>query len=44
MADVRLTTSSYLVLGIIGKLGESGVYDAKGNFDIDRAPFVVAVP
>ncbi|MEU2714370.1 hypothetical protein [Streptomyces sp. NPDC007205] len=29
IADARLTTSSFLVLGIIDKLGEASAYDVK---------------
>ncbi|UQA92067.1 PadR family transcriptional regulator [Streptomyces halobius] len=39
MADVRLTTSSYLVLGIIDKLGEASAYDVKGEAARTVAPF-----
>lgn len=39
MADVRLTTSSYLVLGIIEKLGEASAYDVKGEAARTVAPF-----
>ncbi|NUP22995.1 MAG: PadR family transcriptional regulator [Streptomyces sp.] len=39
MADVRLTTSSYLVLGIIDKLGEASAYDVKVEAARTVAPF-----
>ncbi|MFF8356498.1 PadR family transcriptional regulator [Streptomyces chartreusis] len=39
MADVRLTTPSYLVLGIIDKLGEASAYDVKGEAARTVAPF-----
>ncbi|MGD1223480.1 PadR family transcriptional regulator [Streptomyces krungchingensis] len=39
MADARLTTSSYLVLGIIDKLGEASAYDVKGEAARTVAPF-----
>ncbi|MEU5087803.1 PadR family transcriptional regulator [Streptomyces sp. NPDC021356] len=39
MADVRLTTSSYLVLGIIDKLGEASAYDVKVEAAATVAPF-----
>ncbi|MFI0961160.1 PadR family transcriptional regulator [Streptomyces sp. NPDC021080] len=39
MADARLTTASYLVLGIIDKLGEASAYDVKGEAARTIAPF-----
>lgn len=39
MADARLTTSSYLVLGIIDKLGEASAYDVKVEAGRTVAPF-----
>ncbi|WP_329242595.1 PadR family transcriptional regulator [Streptomyces sp. NBC_01478] len=39
MADVRLTTSSFLVLGIIDKLGEASPYDVKTEAARTVAPF-----
>ncbi|MET7982018.1 PadR family transcriptional regulator [Streptomyces sp. NPDC005281] len=39
MADARLTTASYLVLGIIDKLGEASAYDVKGEAARTVAPF-----
>ncbi|MFF8731875.1 helix-turn-helix transcriptional regulator [Streptomyces sp. NPDC015171] len=39
MADVRLTTSSFLVLGIIDKLGEASAYDVKVEAGRTVAPF-----
>ncbi|MBL1082543.1 PadR family transcriptional regulator [Streptomyces actinomycinicus] len=39
MADARLTTSSFLVLGIIGELGEASPYDVKTEAGRTVAPF-----
>lgn len=39
MSDARLTTSSYLVLGIIDKLGEASPYDVKTEAARTVAPF-----
>ena len=39
MADSRLTTPSFLVLGIIDKLGEASPYDVKGEAARTVAPF-----
>jgi DNA-binding PadR family transcriptional regulator len=39
MADPRLTTSSFLVLGIIDKLGEASAYDVKVEAGRTVAPF-----
>ncbi|MFH8775350.1 PadR family transcriptional regulator [Streptomyces sp. NPDC085866] len=39
MADTRLTTSSFLVLGIIDKLGEASAYDVKVEAGRTVAPF-----
>ncbi|MER6631363.1 PadR family transcriptional regulator [Streptomyces sp. NPDC000987] len=39
MSDTRLTTSSYLVLGIIDKLGEASPYDVKVEAARTVAPF-----
>lgn len=39
MADARLTTSSFLVLGIIDKLGEASAYDVKVEAGRTVAPF-----
>ncbi|MER5642780.1 PadR family transcriptional regulator [Kitasatospora sp. NPDC002227] len=39
MADLRLTTSSYLVLGIIDQLGEASPYDVKTEAGRTVAPF-----
>ena len=39
MSDARLTTSSYLVLGIIDKLGEASAYDVKVEAGRTVAPF-----
>ncbi|WP_324788245.1 PadR family transcriptional regulator [Streptomyces sp. H51] len=39
MSDTRLTTSSYLVLGIIDKLGEASAYDVKVEAARTVAPF-----
>ncbi|WP_327065050.1 PadR family transcriptional regulator [Kitasatospora sp. NBC_01250] len=39
MADTRLTTPSYLVLGIIDKLGEASPYDVKVEAARTVAPF-----
>ncbi|MBK3641838.1 PadR family transcriptional regulator [Streptomyces sp. MBT33] len=39
MSDPRLTTSSYLVLGIIDKLGEASPYDVKVEAARTVAPF-----
>ncbi|MEZ0064631.1 PadR family transcriptional regulator AphA [Streptacidiphilus sp. MAP12-20] len=39
MADTRLTTSSYLVLGIIDALGEATPYDVKVEAGRTVAPF-----
>nr|BFD86124.1 hypothetical protein StreXyl84_55250 [Streptomyces sp. Xyl84] len=39
MADVRLTTSSFLVLGIIDELGEASAYDVKVQAARTVAPF-----
>ncbi|MFJ9245831.1 PadR family transcriptional regulator [Streptomyces sp. NPDC101776] len=39
MSDVRLTTSSFLVLGIIDKLGEASPYDVKTEAARTVAPF-----
>ncbi|SEC27113.1 transcriptional regulator, PadR family [Streptomyces sp. 2231.1] len=39
MADLRLTTSSYLVLGVIDKLGEASAYDVKVEAGRTVAPF-----
>ncbi|MGI5460688.1 PadR family transcriptional regulator [Streptomyces sp. CA-249302] len=39
MSDARLTTSSYLVLGIIDKLGEASPYDVKVEAARTVAPF-----
>jgi len=39
MSDARLTTSSYLVLGIIDKLGEASAYDVKVEAARTVAPF-----
>ncbi len=39
MADVRLTTASFLVLGIIDKLGEASPYDVKVEAARTVAPF-----
>ncbi|MFF7754645.1 PadR family transcriptional regulator [Streptomyces sp. NPDC007971] len=39
MAEPRLTTSSYLVLGIIDKLGEASAYDVKVEAGRTVAPF-----
>ncbi|MEU8935478.1 PadR family transcriptional regulator [Streptomyces sp. NPDC048409] len=39
MADARLTTSSFLVLGIIDKLGEASAYDVKVEAARTVAPF-----
>ncbi|MGW3818198.1 PadR family transcriptional regulator [Streptomyces sp. NPDC005046] len=39
MADARLTTASFLVLGIIDKLGEASAYDVKGEAARTVAPF-----
>jgi DNA-binding PadR family transcriptional regulator len=39
MADARLTTASYLVLGIIDKLGEASAYDVKVEAARTVAPF-----
>ncbi|MDN3024990.1 PadR family transcriptional regulator [Streptomyces sp. S.PB5] len=39
MADVRLTPSSYLVLGITDKLGEASAYDTKTEAARTVAPF-----
>ncbi|WP_329276149.1 helix-turn-helix transcriptional regulator [Streptomyces sp. NBC_00691] len=39
MSDVRLTTPSFLVLGIIDKLGEASPYDVKGEAARTVAPF-----
>ena len=39
MADSRLTTPSFLVLGIIDKLGEASPYDVKVEAARTVAPF-----
>ncbi|WP_406369183.1 PadR family transcriptional regulator [Streptomyces sp. NBC_00647] len=39
MADARLTTASFLVLGIIDKLGEASAYDVKVEAARTVAPF-----
>jgi DNA-binding PadR family transcriptional regulator len=39
MADVRLTTPSFLVLGIVDKLGEASPYDVKVEAARTVAPF-----
>ncbi|MCX5136884.1 PadR family transcriptional regulator [Streptomyces sp. NBC_00340] len=39
MADARLTTASFLVLGVIDKLGEASAYDVKGEAARTVAPF-----
>jgi len=39
MADARLTPPSYLVLGIIDKLGEASPYDVKVEAARTVAPF-----
>ncbi|MCL6669133.1 PadR family transcriptional regulator [Streptomyces panaciradicis] len=39
MSDPRLTTSSYLVLGVIDKLGEASPYDVKVEAARTVAPF-----
>ncbi|WP_406131112.1 PadR family transcriptional regulator [Streptomyces sp. NBC_00989] len=39
MSDARLTTSSFLVLGIIDKLGEASPYDVKTEAARTVAPF-----
>lgn len=39
MPDARLTTPSFLVLGIIDKLGEASPYDVKGEAARTVAPF-----
>ncbi|MGW7609011.1 PadR family transcriptional regulator [Streptomyces sp. NPDC054766] len=39
MADARLTTASYLVLGTIDKLGEASAYDVKVEAARTVAPF-----
>ncbi|MFE2587068.1 helix-turn-helix transcriptional regulator [Streptomyces sp. NPDC059378] len=39
MSDARLTTSSFLVLGIIDKLGEASAYDVKVEAARTVAPF-----
>ncbi|WP_244943429.1 PadR family transcriptional regulator [Streptomyces inhibens] len=39
MADARLTTPSFLVLGIIDKLGEASPYDVKVEAARTVAPF-----
>ncbi|MFD9096720.1 helix-turn-helix transcriptional regulator [Streptomyces collinus] len=39
MAEPRLTTSSFLVLGIIDKLGEASAYDVKVEAGRTVAPF-----
>ncbi|MFF7333889.1 PadR family transcriptional regulator [Streptomyces sp. NPDC090306] len=39
MADARLTTSSFLVLGVIDKLGEASAYDVKVEAARTVAPF-----
>jgi DNA-binding PadR family transcriptional regulator len=39
MSDPRLTTSSYLVLGILDKLGEASPYDVKVEAARTVAPF-----
>ncbi|MFD4876241.1 PadR family transcriptional regulator [Streptomyces sp. NPDC058420] len=39
MSDARLTTSSFLVLGIIDKLGEASPYDVKVEAARTVAPF-----
>ncbi|WP_034092012.1 PadR family transcriptional regulator [Streptacidiphilus albus] len=39
MADIRLTTPSFLVLGIIDKLGEASPYDVKVEAARTVAPF-----
>ncbi|GAA4882255.1 PadR family transcriptional regulator [Kitasatospora terrestris] len=39
MADVRLTTASFLVLGTVDKLGEASAYDVKVEAAATVAPF-----
>jgi DNA-binding PadR family transcriptional regulator len=39
MADLRLTTSSFLVLGVIDNLGEASAYDVKMEAGRTVAPF-----
>jgi hypothetical protein len=39
MADTRLTPPSYLVLGIVEKLGEASPYDVKVEAARTVAPF-----